>query len=75
MDLEKYPLSEETRDGLLDRLQEECADVIKACSKAKRFGFYNHDPSQKFSNSRNIANELADVLEIRDYLFRRGLLP
>lgn len=89
MDLDRYPLTAETPEGLLDRLQEECAEVIKACSKAKRFGLGDYgqttaDPvsdeqprpvARVYNNARQIANELADVLEIRDHLFNRGILP
>lgn len=75
MRIDRYPLEHETPEGLLDRLQEECAEVIKACSKIKRFGINNHHPDRPASmNSIELAQELADVRQIAEHLARRGLV-
>jgi NTP pyrophosphatase (non-canonical NTP hydrolase) len=73
MDLTRYPLHAEDEDGLLTRLMEECAEVIKACSKAQRFGIKTN--YQGVSNAQNIADELYDVGLVQAELWNRYLLP
>ena len=49
---------------LLDKLQEESAEVIQAVSKVRRFGEQNHHPDRKTSNHQDLVNELTDFLAI-----------
>ena len=48
----------------LQLLQEECAELIMACSKIRRFGLCDINPldPDKKSNRDNLITELADVL-------------
>lgn len=56
-----------TRDELLDLLAEECAEVIVAVSKARRFGFGTMWPGYG-RNDYAIAREVGDVLACIDAL-------
>jgi NTP pyrophosphatase (non-canonical NTP hydrolase) len=51
-----------TISGKLDRLQEECAEVIKAVSKGRRFGW---DPSSfdgvPYDNWQQLMDEMDDL--------------
>jgi NTP pyrophosphatase (non-canonical NTP hydrolase) len=49
---------------LLDKLQEESAEVIQAISKVRRFGDQNHHPERKTTNYQELINELEDFLAI-----------
>lgn len=52
-------------DGyLLDKLQEECAEVIQAVSKIRRFGPDNHHPERATTNLQELLGELEDTLAI-----------
>lgn len=76
MDLERYPLTNETSEGLLTRLMEECAEVQKLCAKALRFGLRNHHPDTPgMDNAMMIHQELCDVHAVRAELGRRNLVP
>jgi len=44
-----------------DRLQEECAEVIVAISKIKRFGLNNRHPLSGKHNSQALVDEMKDV--------------
>lgn len=56
-----------TRDELLALLAEECAEVIVAISKARRFGFATMWPGYG-RNDYAIAREVGDVLGVLDAL-------
>lgn len=49
---------------LLEIMQEECAEVIQAISKIKRFGLDAHNPADesKTPNSLHLLNEIGDVV-------------
>jgi NTP pyrophosphatase (non-canonical NTP hydrolase) len=49
---------------LLDKLQEESAEVIQAISKVRRFGDQNHHPDRKTTNHEELITELEDFLAI-----------
>lgn len=48
-------------EEVLDKLIEECAEVIHAASKAKRFGMSNWHPETKRKNSDVLLDEIMDV--------------
>jgi NTP pyrophosphatase (non-canonical NTP hydrolase) len=49
---------------LLDKLQEESAEVIQAVSKVRRFGPENHHPDRTQTNLEELIGELEDWLAI-----------
>lgn len=59
---------------LLDKLQEEAAEVIQAVSKIRRFGPDNHHPDRATTNLQELVSELEDfqaivlALEATEYL-------
>lgn len=56
----------EIHNEILLILQEECAEVIQAISKVKRFGMEQ--------NQEQLEQEVADVLCMIDLAFERGIL-
>jgi NTP pyrophosphatase (non-canonical NTP hydrolase) len=58
---------------MLDKLQEECAEIVQAVSKIRRFGPDNHHPERKLTNKQELIAELEDflalvaVLEAQEY--------
>ena len=56
--------SQVVRQWLLDKLQEESAEVIQAISKVRRFGEQNHHPDRKTTNHQELITELTDFLAI-----------
>jgi NTP pyrophosphatase (non-canonical NTP hydrolase) len=49
---------------LLDKLQEEAAEIIQAVSKIRRFGESSHHPDRITTNKQDLTNELEDFLAI-----------
>jgi NTP pyrophosphatase (non-canonical NTP hydrolase) len=49
---------------LLDKLQEEAAEVIQAVSKIRRFGPNNHHPDRTQTNLQELTGELEDFQAI-----------
>ena len=49
---------------LLDKLQEEAAEVIQAVSKIRRFGENNSHPDRTTTNKQELVTELEDLLAI-----------
>jgi NTP pyrophosphatase (non-canonical NTP hydrolase) len=49
---------------LLDKLQEEAAEVIQAVNKIRRFGENQKHPDRTTTNKEDLANELEDFLAI-----------
>lgn len=49
---------------LLDKLQEEAAEVIQAVSKIRRFGPHNHHPDRTATNLEELTGELEDFQAI-----------
>ena len=53
---------------LLTIIQEECAEVIQAISKTKRFGIDNLHLKSGISNRDRLTEELGDLLAVIDIL-------
>jgi NTP pyrophosphatase (non-canonical NTP hydrolase) len=53
---------------VMDILQEECAEVIQAVSKIRRFGMDNAKPGTTYNNREHLEEELGDVLAMVDIL-------
>ena len=49
---------------LLDKLQEECAEIIQAVSKIRRFGEHNHHPQRQTTNREELLGEIEDLQAI-----------
>jgi NTP pyrophosphatase (non-canonical NTP hydrolase) len=49
---------------LLDKLQEEAAEVIQAVNKIRRFGENSKHPERTTTNKQDLVNELEDFLAI-----------
>jgi len=49
---------------LLDKLQEEAAEVIQAVNKIRRFGETSKHPERSTTNKEDLVNELEDFLAI-----------
>ena len=49
---------------LLDKLQEEAAEIIQAVSKIRRFGPDNNHPDRKETNLQELQGELEDFLAL-----------
>ena len=56
----------------LNILQEECAEVIQAASKIKRFGIYNRKDGADLNNIENLEMELGDMLAMIDLCREAG---
>jgi NTP pyrophosphatase (non-canonical NTP hydrolase) len=56
--------SQLVRQWLLDKLQEESAEVIQAVSKVRRFGETNHHPDRTTTNHTELVDELTDWLAV-----------
>jgi NTP pyrophosphatase (non-canonical NTP hydrolase) len=64
----------ETTNEVMDILQEECAEVIQAVSKIRRFGPDNHKPGKPKTNREHLAEELGDMLAMIDILVEKGMV-
>lgn len=55
---------------VLDILQEECAEVVSACSKIKRFGFDNYNPADpnKVPKWKHLEQEIGDVIAMLQFV-------
>jgi len=63
-DLPPTSLRQAQTNFLLDKLQEEAAEVIQAVNKIRRFGENNKHPERTTTNKQDLANELEDFLAI-----------
>lgn len=63
------------QEECLNILQEECAEVIQAASKIKRFGIHAFNPSLENSptNLENLEMELGDLLAMIDMCKAAGI--
>jgi NTP pyrophosphatase (non-canonical NTP hydrolase) len=55
-------------DEVMDIAQEECAEVIQAISKIRRFGIDNAKPGTEYTNRQHLEEELGDMLAMIDIL-------
>ena len=60
-------------EHLLTILGEECAEIQKAASKAKRFGLEDGYPGTDRTNHNDINNELNDLMAVVEMLNCEGL--
>lgn len=63
----------EHQEECLNILQEECAEVIQAASKMKRFGIYGRKEGAELNNLENLEMELGDVLAMIDLCREAGI--
>jgi NTP pyrophosphatase (non-canonical NTP hydrolase) len=63
----------EHQEECLNILQEECAEVIQAASKIKRFGLIGKPLNTTLTNRESLEMELGDVLALIDLLVASGL--
>lgn len=59
---------------VLDILQEECAEVIQAVSKVRRFGLEASHPNRTTTNKWELEEELGDLLAMIEILTSTGYL-
>ena len=57
-----------TTSEVMDILQEECAEVIQAVSKIRRFGMDNAKPGKPKTNREHLEEELGDLYAMIDIL-------
>jgi NTP pyrophosphatase (non-canonical NTP hydrolase) len=61
------------QEECLNILQEECAEVIQAASKIKRFGLIGKPTNTTKTNRESLEMELGDVLALIDLVKAAGL--
>ena len=70
--------NEQTMDKKLsetmDILQEECAEVIQAVSKCRRFGLENYKPGKPKTNLECLEDEIGDLLAMVDILLEKQII-
>ena len=59
---------DEQNNEVMDILQEECAEVIQAVSKVRRFGIDNAKPNTSYTNREHLEEEIGDLLAMVDIL-------
>jgi len=59
---------------ILDILQEECAEVIQAVSKCRRFGIDNVYLNGEGTQREQLVKEVGDVVAMIDLLYNHGVL-
>lgn len=64
----------EQNNEVMDILQEECAEVIQAVSKIRRFGVDNYKPGKPKTNREHLEEELGDVLAMISILQNMGVI-
>jgi NTP pyrophosphatase (non-canonical NTP hydrolase) len=58
----------EDNNEVMDIAQEECAEVIQAISKIRRFGMDNAKPGTEYTNREHLEEELGDLMAMIDIL-------
>ena len=64
LELPPTSLRQAQTNFLLDKLQEEAAEVIQAVNKIRRFGETANHPDRTTTNKQDLVNELEDFLAI-----------
>lgn len=64
----------EAENEVMDILQEECAEVIQAVSKIRRFGVDNAKPGKPKTNREHLEEELGDMLAMIDIMLEKGVI-
>lgn len=59
---------EDNSSEVMDILQEECAEVVQAVSKIRRFGIDNAKPGTDYTNREHLEEEIGDLLAMIDIL-------
>jgi hypothetical protein len=59
---------------VLDILQEECAEVIQAVSKIRRFGADNVKPGKPKTNREHLEEELGDMMAMIDIMLELDIV-
>ena len=63
-----------TNNEVMDILQEECAEVIQAVSKIRRFGMDNSKHNTTQTNREHLEEELGDMLAMIDILMTNNII-
>jgi NTP pyrophosphatase (non-canonical NTP hydrolase) len=58
----------------MDILQEECAEVVQAISKCRRFGLNNIKPGKDRTNLECLEEEIGDLMAMVDILVEKDIL-
>jgi NTP pyrophosphatase (non-canonical NTP hydrolase) len=64
----------EDNNEVMDILQEECAEVIQAVSKIRRFGIDNSKNGEGQTNRQHLEEEMGDMLAMIDILMINGIV-
>ena len=59
---------------ILDITQEECAEVIQAISKIRRFGYLSKHPSSTQTNRQHLEEEIGDLMCMVDLMREVGMI-
>ena len=57
---------------LLTKVIEECVELVKACTKAQRFGLTDKHPETGELNKDAIVNEFLDITAVMYMLIKKG---
>lgn len=71
MDIEKYPLHSISSAALLDRLEEECSELIHAIVKRRRFGVGSIHPRTGETAEERIICEATDTFLVLEEIYKR----
>jgi NTP pyrophosphatase (non-canonical NTP hydrolase) len=74
IDFPKVTSMNQGENEVMDILQEECAEVIQAVSKIRRFGADNHKHNETQTNLEHLEEELGDMLAMIDILMHTGIV-
>lgn len=64
----------EDSNEVMDILQEECAEVVQAVSKIRRFGIDNAKPGKDQTNREHLEEEIGDLLAMVDILLINNIV-
>ena len=65
---------DEQNNEVMDILQEECAEVIQAVSKIRRFGIEGKQPHHDCNNREHLEEEVGDMLAMIDILMVNNIV-